>query len=96
MDATIQMMLQGYIDGLDTLKTNDASIKQEIEDLKKEMMAFGETQNDPATFFPNFQEAGLMGKYMDISTKVNLAAMAEKEASSEKTEKKHIPTPSEW
>ena len=76
MDPIIQMMLQGYIDGLDTLKTSDEAILQEIEDLKKEMTAFGESQNDSSTFFTNFQNAGLMGKYMDLSTKVNLAAQA--------------------
>lgn len=95
MDPIIQMMLQGYIDGLDTLKTSDEAILQEIEDLKKEMTAFGESQNDSSTFFTNFQNAGLMGKYMDLSTKVNLAAQAA-EAPSENKQERHIPTPSEW
>ena len=96
MDATIKMMIQGYIDGLDSLNTSNESFLQEIADYKKELTAFAESQNDPSTFFPNFQESGLMGKYMDISTKVTLAAQAEKaEASGEKQEKHHA-TPQEW
>ena len=89
------MMLQGYIDGLSSMKITDDSIRQEVEDYKKELMAFGESQNDPATFFPKFQDSGLMGKYMDLSTKITLAAQAA-EAPSEKKQEKHIATPSEW
>ena len=88
------MMLQGYIDGLNSMKITDEAIRQEVEDFKKELMAFGESQNDPATFFPKFQDSGLMGKYMDLSTKITLAAQAA-EAPAEKKEK-HIATPSEW
>ena len=95
MDPTIQMMLQGYIDGLASMKITDDSIRQEVEDYKKELMAFGESQNDPATFFPKFQDSGLMGKYMDLSTKITLAAQAV-EAPSEQKQEKHIATPSEW
>ena len=95
MDPTIQMMLQGYIDGLASMKITDDSIRQEVEDYKKELMAFGESQNDPATFFPKFQDSGLMGKYMDLSTKITLAAQAA-EAPSEQKQEKHIATPSEW
>lgn len=95
MDPTIQMMLQGYIDGLENMKITDDSIRQEVEDFKKELMAFGQTQNDAATFFPNFQESGLMGKYMDLSTKITLAAQA-KENSSGQSEKKPRPTPAQW
>ena len=47
MDAVIKMMVQGYIDGLDGLKTNNEGFKQEIEDFKKELLAFGEKENDP-------------------------------------------------
>lgn len=94
MDPTIQMMLQGYIDGLNSLNPTDAGIKQEIEDYRKELMAFGESQNDPMTFFSKFQESGLMGKYMDLSTKISMAAQTPKEEAPK--EKKHIPTPSEW
>lgn len=93
MDPTIQMMLQGYIDGLNSMKINDDSIRKEVEDYKKELMAFGESQSDAATFFPKFQESGLMGKYMDLSTKISLASQ-EPAAGQEK--KKHIPTPAEW
>ena len=98
MDPTIQMMLQGYIDGLNSLNPTDAGIKQEIEDYRKELMAFGESQNDPMTFFPKFQESGLMGKYMDLSTKISMAAQAPQASQEPKAEetKKHIPTPSEW
>ena len=95
MDPTIQMMLQGYIDGLASMKITDDSIKQEVEDFKKELMAFGESQNDPATFFPKFQDSGLMGKYMDLSTKITLAAQAS-EAPSGPEKKKPRATPSEW
>lgn len=56
MDPTIQMMLQGYIDGLNSLNPSSDSLKQEIEDFRKELMAFGESQNDAMTFFPKFQE----------------------------------------
>jgi len=96
MDPTIKMMLQSYIDGLDNMQTNDASIKQEIEDYKKELLAFGESQNDVTTFFPKFQESGLMGKYMDLAGKITLAAQTASEASSGQQEKKHIATPAEW
>jgi len=96
MDAIIQMMIQGYIDGLDNLKTDNQSFLQEIADYKKELIAFAEGQNDPATFFPNFQEAGLMGKYMDITAKVTLAAQAENAAPTEEQQEKHIVTPAEW
>ncbi|MBR6002700.1 MAG: hypothetical protein IK045_07560 [Bacteroidales bacterium] len=94
MDPTIQMMLQGYIDGLNSLNPSSDALKREIEDFKKELMAFGESQNDAMTFFPKFQESGLMGKYMDLSTKITLAAQAPKEDAPK--EKKHIPTPAEW
>ena len=96
MDPTIQMMIQGYIDGLENMHTNDDSIKQEIADYKKELLAFGESQNDPSTFFAKFQDSGLMGKYIDISTKITLAAQASQQADSGQEKKKHIATPSEW
>jgi hypothetical protein len=96
MDATIQMMLQGYIDGLDGLKTDNEGFKQEIADFKKELMAFGEKENDPSTFFTHFQDSGMMGKYMDLSTKITLAANASQEAESGEKKEKHIATPSEW
>ena len=95
MDPMIKMMLQGYIDGLDGMKTDDAAIKREVEAFKKELMAFGETQTDMAAVFPNFQNSGLMGKYMDLTTKISLAAQAEKEAQSG-GEKKPRVTPEEW
>ena len=91
MDPTIQMMLQGYIDGLQGMKITNDGIRREVEDYKKELMAFGESQTDAATFFPKFQESGLMAKYMDLSTKISLASQAPKTE-----EKKHIPTPAEW
>ena len=96
MDPTIKMMLQGYIDGLESMNTNDASLKQEIADFKKEVMAFGEKQNDITMLFPNFQDSGLMGKYMDLSTKISLAGQAGGEAAPAKEEKKPRPTPAEW
>ena len=68
------MMIQGYIDGLDNMHTDDESIKKEVEDYKKELLAFGESQNDATTFFPKFQDSGLMGKYMDLATKITMAA----------------------
>lgn len=96
MDATVKMMLQGYIDGLESTKTNDASIKQEIEDFKKELMAFGESQHDVAMLFPNFQDSGLMGKYMDLSAKIAMAGQTGNGSASGKEEKKPRPTPAEW
>ena len=89
------MMLQGYIDGLENMKITDDAIRQEVEDYKKELTAFGETQNDAAVFFQNFQDSGLMGKYMDLSTKITLAAQAA-ESSSGKAEKKPRATPQQW
>ncbi|MBO7562575.1 MAG: hypothetical protein J6T04_06830 [Bacteroidales bacterium] len=96
MDAVIKMMVQGYIDGLDGLKTNNEGFKQEIEDFKKELLAFGEKENDPSTFFTHFQDSGMMGKYMDLTTKITLAANASQEAESGGKKEKHIATPSEW
>ena len=99
MDPTIKMMLQGYIDGLESMQTSDASIKQEIEDFKSELMAFGESQHDLTLLFPNFQESGLMGKYMDLSTKITLAAQsgpAAQQADTGQQEKKPRVTPAEW
>ena len=98
MDPTIKMMIQGYIDGLDSMKTSDASLKQEVEDFKKELKSFAETQNDAMTFFTNFQNSGLMGKYMDITTKISLASQAaESQPEEEKPAgQKHIATPAEW
>lgn len=96
MDATIKMMIQGYIDGLDNMHTDDESIKKEVEDYKKELIAFGESQNDPATFFPKFQDSGLMGKYMDLATKITMAAQTKQQDSPSEQPKKHIATPSEW
>lgn len=96
MDPMIKMMLQGYIDGLESMKTSDDSIKREIEDFKKELMAFGETQNDMTTLFNNFQESGLMGKYMNISAKISMGAQSGQEAASGKEEKKPRVTPTEW
>ena len=95
MDPTIKMMIQGYIDGLDSLKTGDAALKQDVEKFKKELTAFAETQHDAMTFFPNFQDSGLMGKYMDLTTKITLAAQSA-DASAEKPQQKHRPTPAEW
>ncbi len=93
MDATIQMMIQGYISGLESLNTTDDSIKAEIEAYKRELTAFGESQNDPTLFFSNFQESGLMGKYMDITAKV---AMAGQTSNQTEQKEKHIVTPQEW
>lgn len=91
------MMIQGYIDGLENMNTKDASIKQEIEDYKKELIAFGEKESDPVTFFPKFQESGLMGKYMDLSTKITMAAQAADAAASGNKEKKpNKATPEQW
>lgn len=100
MDATIKMMIQGYFDSLDNMNAADASLKLEIEDFKKELTAFAESQNDPMTFFPKFQDSGLMGKFMDLSTKVAMAGFSKEPASGEKEsasgEKKPLATPSEW
>lgn len=97
MDPMIKTMLQGYIDGLESMKTGDDSIKKEIEAFKKEVMAFGETQNDLATLFPNFQDSGLMGKYMDLSAKITMAAQGGAQETAPATEeKKPRPTPAEW
>ena len=96
MDPTIRMMIQGYIDGLDSMKTGDAALKQEAEDFKKELNAFAETQNDAMTFFPNFQNSGLMGKYMDLTTRITMAAQAGADEPAEKPQQKHKTTPAEW
>ena len=96
MDPTIRMMIQGYIDGLDSMKTGDAALKQEAEDFKKELNAFAETQNDAMTFFPNFQNSGLMGKYMDLTTRITMAAQAGADEPAEKPQQKHKTTPEEW
>ena len=93
MDPTIQMMIQGYISGLDNMQTTDDSIKREIEDYKKELIAFGESQNDVTLFFSNFQESGMMGKYMDLSAKV---AMAGQTTNQTEEKEQHIVTPKEW
>jgi hypothetical protein len=90
------MMIQGYLDGMDNMHTDDESIKKEVEDYKKELIAFGESQNDPATFFPKFQDSGLMGKYMDLATKITMAAQTKQQDSPSEQPKKHIATPSEW
>lgn len=90
------MMIQGYLDGLDNMHTDDESIKKEMDDYKKELLAFGESQNDPTTFFPKFQDSGLMGKYMDLATKITMAAQAKQQESSGEQPKKHIATPAEW
>ena len=74
MDPTIKMMMQGYIDSLDSMKTSDAALKQDVEDFKKELLAFAQTQRDAMTFFPKFQDSGLMGKYMDLTTRITMAA----------------------
>ena len=95
----IKMMLQGYIDGLESMKTSDASIKKEIEDFKKEVMAFGETQTDVALLFTNFQDSGLMGKYMNLTTKISMASQATQggqESGQGAGEKKPRVTPQEW
>ena len=99
MDPMIKMMLQGYIDGLESMKTSDDSIKREIEDFKKELMAFGETQTDMTTLFQNFQDSGLMGKYMNLTTKISMASQAAQggqEANQGTEEKKPRVTPAEW
>lgn len=93
MDPTIQMMIQGYISGLENMQTTDDSIRKEIEDFKRELIAFGESQNDVTLFFSNFQESGMMGKYMDISAKV---AVADQTAAPADEKEKHIVTPQEW
>ena len=93
MDPTIQMMIQGYISGLDNMQTTDDSIKREIEDYKRELIAFGESQNDVTLFFSNFQESGMMGKYMDLSAKV---AMAGQTTNQTEEKEQHIVTPKEW
>ncbi len=93
MDATVQMMIQGYISGLDNMQTTDDSIKKEIEDYKRELIAFAESQNDVTLFFSNFQESGMMGKYMDLSAKV---AMAGQTSTQTEEKEQHIVTPKEW
>ena len=94
MDATIKMMIQGYFDSLDNMNTDDASLRKEIEDFKKDLTAFAERHNDPMTFFPKFQESGLFGKFMELSTKIAMAGQATQEPAT--GEKKPLPTPSEW
>lgn len=94
MDATIKMMIQGYFDSLDSMNASSASLKQEIEDYKKELTAFAESQHDAMAFFPKFQESGLMGKFMDLSTKIAMGAQAAQEP--DPGEKKPIATPSQW
>ena len=94
MDATIKMMIQGYFDSLDSMKASQASVKQEIEDFKKELTAFAERQHDAMTFFPKFQESGLMGKFMELSSKIAMAAQAAQEP--DPGEQKPIATPSQW
>lgn len=96
MDPTIKMMIQGYIDGLDGMKTTDPALKQDVEAFKKELTAFAETQSDPMTFFPKFQDSGLMGKYMDLTAKITMAAQSPAKPEEEKPQQKHIATPSEW
>ena len=96
MDPTIQMIIKGYFDGLDNLNASGDSIQQEIEDYKRELTAFGESQRDAVSFFPNFQESGLLGKYMDLTTKIVMSAQAGTQTAPEEGEKKHIATPSEW
>ena len=96
MDPTIKMMLQGYIDSLDSMKPSDAALKQEVEAFKKELTAFAEAQRDAMTFFPKFQDSGLMGKYMDLTTKITLAAQSTGNACAEKPQQKHRTTPAEW
>ena len=97
MDPTIRMMIQGYIDGLDSMKTSDAALKQDVESFKKELNAFAETQNDAMTFFPNFQNSGLMGKYMDLTTRMSMAAQSGGgDEPAEKPQQKHRTTPAEW
>lgn len=97
----IQMMLQGYMDGLDNMNPSDDATRQEIQDFKKELLAFGQTQTDPAAFFNNFQESGLMGKYMDIATKITMAAQtqqteAPQTEAPQEGQTKHKVTPQEW
>ncbi|MCR5017822.1 MAG: hypothetical protein K6A64_03400 [Bacteroidales bacterium] len=98
MDPTIKMMIQGYIDGLDGMNTTNPALKQDVEAFKKELTAFAETQNDPMTFFPKFQDSGLMGKYMDLTAKLTMAAQAPaaETKAEEKPQQKHSATPSEW
>lgn len=89
-------MLQGYISSLENMQTNDESIRQEVENYKKELLAFGESRNDATTFFSEFQESGLMEKFMNITTKITQSAQAGQEANKEASTEKHIPTPAEW
>lgn len=96
MDPTIKMMIQGYIDSLDSMKPSDAALKQEVEAFKKELTAFAEAQRDAMTFFPKFQDSGLMGKYMDLTTKITLAAQSTGNACAEKPQQKLRTTPAEW
>lgn len=96
MDPTIKIMMQGYIDSLDNMKTSDAALKQEVEDFKKELLAFAQTQRDAMTFFPNFQDSGLMGKYMDLTTKITMATQNAGKMPAEKPQQKPRTTPVEW
>ena len=105
MDATIKMMIQGYFDGLDSMKTSDPALKKDVEDFKKELTDFANSQSDPMSFFPKFQESGMMGKYMDLTTKLSMAAQAQAQAQApaqtqpqqqEAQQAKHRPTPQEW
>lgn len=100
MDAMIKMMLQGYFDGLDAMHPTDPAMQQEVEDFKKELNAFGETQNDVAVFFTNFQDAGLMGKYMDLTAKISMASQMQaqpaQQNASQEPQEKHRVTPQEW
>ena len=96
MDPTIKMMIQGYIDSLDSMKPSDAALKQEVEAFKKELTAFAEAQRDAMTFFPKFQDSGLMGKYMDLTTKITLAAQSTGNTCAEKPQQKLRTTPAEW
>lgn len=96
MDPTIKMMIQGYIDSLDSMKPSDAALKQEVEAFKKELTAFAEAQRDAMTFFPKFQDSGLMGKYMDLTTKITLAAQSTGNTCAEKPQQKLRTMPAEW
>ena len=46
------------------------------------------------TFFPKLQESGLLGRFMEISTKIAMAGQSTQEPAT--GEKKPLPTPSEW
>ena len=96
MDATIKMMLQTYIDGLDSMNPGDEALRREAADFKNELLAFGETQNDVVTFFANFQNSGLQGKYVDITSKISMAAMARAQESAPVEEKKEQSKIEQW